>query len=179
MFCNCTIQILTTNAHLASFWSITATYLFVKMHCCNLFVHGNVVVLAVATLNDGMDRGFAAQRMICSGVPLDEPYLQYCLSTLESGERKKLKEGKIPVSESCYLMGTADPTGVLNNDEVCVILYVKVLFSRQLLPIFAPWGCPVWLSNLALHVSFILLLHFLLSRSEHSIIQYVTSRNNL
>lgn len=92
--------------------------------CCNLIVHGNIVFLAVATLHDDRDCGVVAQRMICSGVPLDEPYLQYCLSSLESGERKKLKAGKIPVSESCYLMGTADPTGVLNNDEVCVILYV-------------------------------------------------------
>lgn len=62
--------------------------------------------------------------MISSGIPLNEPYLHLCLSNLESGERTKLKEGRIPVSDSFYLMGTADPTGVLNNDEVCVILYV-------------------------------------------------------
>lgn len=72
--------------------------------------------------------------MISSGLPLNEPYLQHCLSTLESSEKTKLKEGKIPVKESFYLMGTADPTGVLNYDEVCVILYVEAL-SKLLLNI--------------------------------------------
>ncbi|KAF6165726.1 hypothetical protein GIB67_012623 [Kingdonia uniflora] len=31
-------------------------------------------------------------------------------------------EGKIHVSECYYLMGTADPTGLLNSDEVCIIM---------------------------------------------------------
>ncbi|KAH6812755.1 RNA-dependent RNA polymerase family protein [Perilla frutescens var. frutescens] len=81
--------------------------------------------LRVASLHDGVYWGFEAQRMICSGVPLTEPYLQHCLYNLEKGEKTKLKEGKLPVSESFYLMGTAadpTPTGVLNNDLVCVIL---------------------------------------------------------
>ncbi|KAL9141791.1 hypothetical protein ABFS82_14G127600 [Erythranthe guttata] len=78
--------------------------------------------LRVASNNDGLDFGFMAQRMISSGIPLNEPYLQLCLSNLESGERTKLKEARIPVGDSFYLMGTADPTGLLNNDEVCVIL---------------------------------------------------------
>ncbi|KAG6389123.1 hypothetical protein SASPL_150582 [Salvia splendens] len=78
--------------------------------------------LRVASLHDDWAFGFIAQRMICSGVPLDEPFLQYCLGSLESSERTKLKEGRIPVNECFYLMGTADPTGVLHNDEVCVIL---------------------------------------------------------
>jgi RNA-dependent RNA polymerase len=39
-------------------------------------------------------------------------------------EKKSLKGGKIPVPESYYLMGTADPTGLLESDEVCIILYV-------------------------------------------------------
>ncbi|CAA0840415.1 Probable RNA-dependent RNA polymerase 5 [Striga hermonthica] len=78
--------------------------------------------IRVASNHDGLDSGFVAQRMISCGVPLNEPYLQHCLSNLECGEKTKLREGKIPVAESFYLMGTADPTGVLNNDEVCVIL---------------------------------------------------------
>nr|AHL27588.1 RNA-dependent RNA polymerase 5 [Salvia miltiorrhiza] len=80
------------------------------------------VALRVASHHDDWDLGLMAQRMICCGIPLDEPYLQHCLSKLESSQKKKLKEGRIPVDESCYLMGTADPTGVLHNDEVCVIL---------------------------------------------------------
>lgn len=97
--------------------------------------------LAVASLHDDWAFGFIAQRMICSGVPLDEPFLQHCLVNLESSERTKLKEGRIPVNESFYLMGTADPTGVLHYDEVCVILYVKVLFLLMLSSQYLfPWA---------------------------------------
>ncbi|KAL2238146.1 UNVERIFIED_CONTAM: putative RNA-dependent RNA polymerase 5 [Sesamum indicum] len=78
--------------------------------------------LTVASNYDGLEVGVVERRMISSGIPLSEPYLQHCLSSLESGEKIKLKQGKIPVSESFYLMGTADPTGVLKNHEVCVIL---------------------------------------------------------
>ncbi|KAK4391719.1 putative RNA-dependent RNA polymerase 5 [Sesamum angolense] len=78
--------------------------------------------LRVASNYDALEVGLVARRMISSGIPLSEPYLQHCLSSLESGEKIKLKQGKLPVSESFYLMGTADPTGVLKNHEVCVIL---------------------------------------------------------
>lgn len=66
--------------------------------------------------------GYLATKMIGSGIPLDEPFLKSHLSMLLREERKSLKEGKLPVSESYYLMGTADPTGKLNANEVCVIL---------------------------------------------------------
>ncbi|XP_051113989.1 probable RNA-dependent RNA polymerase 5 [Andrographis paniculata] len=66
--------------------------------------------------------GFVPLRLISCGIPLDEPYLQHCLSIIKGIEKTKLKEGKIPISESFYVMGTADPTGVLENDQVCVIL---------------------------------------------------------
>ena len=68
-----------------------------------------------------------ATKMILSGVPLKEPYLQYRLSELKKKAGKRLKAGKLPISESFYLMGTADPTGELKSDEVCVILYVYLL----------------------------------------------------
>ncbi|KAI3775549.1 hypothetical protein L1987_50128 [Smallanthus sonchifolius] len=74
-------------------------------------------------LNYGqMDDSATSVAMIGSGIPLDEPYLQYRLSILANEERKGLRSGKIPVDESFYLIGTADPTGTLNSDEVCVIL---------------------------------------------------------
>lgn len=69
-----------------------------------------------------MDDDCLAARMISSGVPLNEPHLHACLSRLAKIERSKLRGGKLPLSDSFYLMGTADPTGVLENNEVCVIL---------------------------------------------------------
>ncbi|VFQ63046.1 unnamed protein product [Cuscuta campestris] len=60
--------------------------------------------------------------MILSGVPLYEPHLQWCLSMVTREEKVGLKGGKLPISDSFYLIGTADPTETLNRDEVCVIL---------------------------------------------------------
>ncbi|XP_077209951.1 putative RNA-dependent RNA polymerase 5 isoform X2 [Tasmannia lanceolata] len=65
---------------------------------------------------------FLVSRMISCGIPLDEPFLQYRLSALMREDRKGLKGGRLPVSESYYLMGTTDPTGTLSPNEVCVIL---------------------------------------------------------
>ncbi|KAI8565476.1 hypothetical protein RHMOL_Rhmol03G0262200 [Rhododendron molle] len=76
-----------------------------------------------AALNHGeIDDDFTVARMILSGVPLNEPYLQYRLSFFAKEERKALKGGKLPIRESFYLMGTTDPTGLLESHEVCVIL---------------------------------------------------------
>lgn len=74
-----------------------------------------------------IDDNFTTMRMILSGIPLNEPYLKHGLSYFANKERKGLKKGKLPISESFNLMGTADPTGLLNRDEVCVILYVHPL----------------------------------------------------
>lgn len=80
-------------------------------------------MIAVALKYGEMD-DFLVPRMILSGIPIDEPYLQERLSVLMREERKSLKGGKLPLSECYYLMGTVDPTGILNRDQVCVILYV-------------------------------------------------------
>ncbi|KAL5572577.1 hypothetical protein UlMin_022174 [Ulmus minor] len=69
-----------------------------------------------------MDDDFTAARMILSGIPLEESYLQYRLSILMKEERKGLRGGKLYVPECYYLMGTADPTGKLEKDEVCIVL---------------------------------------------------------
>ncbi|CAN6456713.1 unnamed protein product [Victoria cruziana] len=61
-------------------------------------------------------------RMLLVGIPLDEPYLQFQLSILLREERKRLKEGKIYISDCYYLMGTVDPTGKLRSNQVCIIL---------------------------------------------------------
>ncbi|XP_049934875.1 probable RNA-dependent RNA polymerase 5 isoform X2 [Nymphaea colorata] len=61
-------------------------------------------------------------RMLLVGIPLDEPYLQLKLSSLLREERKRLKEGKVYISDCYYLMGTVDPTGKLRSNQVCIIL---------------------------------------------------------
>ncbi|XP_074344092.1 putative RNA-dependent RNA polymerase 5 [Apium graveolens] len=76
-----------------------------------------------ASVNHGtIDDDCTTARIILSGVPLDEPCVQHRLSHLAFSERKGLREGRLPISESYFLMGTADPTGLLNSNEVCVIL---------------------------------------------------------
>ncbi|XP_062149198.1 probable RNA-dependent RNA polymerase 5 isoform X1 [Alnus glutinosa] len=77
--------------------------------------------LKVSVCHGDMD-DFSAARMILSGIPLDESFLQHRLSILMKEEQRSLGGGKLPVPECYYLMGTADPTGILESDEVCVIL---------------------------------------------------------
>lgn len=77
---------------------------------------------AVAANHRDRDDASIATGMIMAAVPLCEPYLRCCLSSLTKEERNGLKGGKLPISDTFYLMGTADPTDTLNPNEVCVIL---------------------------------------------------------
>ncbi|KAG6770051.1 hypothetical protein POTOM_025718 [Populus tomentosa] len=77
--------------------------------------------LRVALNYGDMDDNIVATMIGC-GIPLEEPFLQHRLSILMKEEKKSLRGGKIPVPESYYLMGTADPTGLLESNEVCIIL---------------------------------------------------------
>ncbi|WRX34924.1 RNA-dependent RNA polymerase [Theobroma cacao] len=88
------------------------------------------------SLNNGGKDDFSAAKMILSGISLDESYLQHQLSIMLNEERKGLLGGKLPMTESYYLMGTVDPTGVLESDQVSIILdngqiSGKVLVFRQ------------------------------------------------
>ncbi|MCL7051044.1 hypothetical protein MKW94_021514 [Papaver nudicaule] len=74
------------------------------------------------SLSYGEMDDFLLARMILCGIPLGEPYLKDRLSVLMREEMKSLREGKFPMKESYYLMGTADPTGILKADEICIIL---------------------------------------------------------
>jgi hypothetical protein len=85
-----------------------------------------LLLYAVSVCHGDMD-DFSAATMILSGIPLDESFLQHWLSILMKEKQRSLGEGKLPVPESYYLLGTADPTGILESDEVCVILYVYCL----------------------------------------------------
>ncbi|KAG9148868.1 hypothetical protein Leryth_020825 [Lithospermum erythrorhizon] len=78
--------------------------------------------LKVADIYSERDDVSMARSMILADIPLHEPYLQHCLSAMAKEEKNGLKEGKLPIDDSYYLMGTVDPTGTLNPDEVSVIL---------------------------------------------------------
>ncbi|XVF34908.1 hypothetical protein REPUB_Repub18cG0098800 [Reevesia pubescens] len=91
--------------------------------------------LKVSLNRGGMD-DFIVAKMILSGIPLDESFLQYRMSIMLNEDRKGLLGGKLPITESYYLMGTVDPSEVLESDEVCIILdngqiSGKVLVYRQ------------------------------------------------
>jgi len=80
--------------------------------------------LEVAFNHADLDDSMSA-RMILSGIqPEHEAYLQFQLAVMTKEERKGLKQGRIPIDECYYLMGTTDPTGTLKRDQVCIILYV-------------------------------------------------------
>ncbi|XP_076912882.1 putative RNA-dependent RNA polymerase 5 [Bidens hawaiensis] len=76
----------------------------------------------IASIYKNIDDSGICMEMFGARIPLTEPFFQRRLSQLAKEERKGLGEGKIPLTESFYLYGTADPTGILNSDEVCVIL---------------------------------------------------------
>ena len=90
-------------------------------------VHLFVYIFPAAINYGNMDNDFTVARMISCGIPLDESYLQYRLSILMKEEKKSLRNGKLHVPDCFYLMGTADPTGKLKSDEVCIVLYVLFL----------------------------------------------------
>ncbi|KAM5547585.1 hypothetical protein ABKV19_001861 [Rosa sericea] len=78
--------------------------------------------LKVAEKYGEMDDNFLGKLMISFGIPLEESYLRYRLSVLMKEENNSLRKGKLYIPDSFNLMGTADPTGTLKKDEVCVIL---------------------------------------------------------
>ncbi|GKA72180.1 probable RNA-dependent RNA polymerase 5 [Tanacetum coccineum] len=75
----------------------------------------------VANIYQHIDDSGICLEMLGACIPLSEPFLQHRLSQLAKEDRKGLGEGKIPISDSFYLIGTTDPTGILNSDEVCVV----------------------------------------------------------
>nr|XP_011459238.1 PREDICTED: probable RNA-dependent RNA polymerase 5 isoform X4 [Fragaria vesca subsp. vesca] len=78
--------------------------------------------LKVAEKYGEMDDNFLGRLMISFGIPLEESYLRYRLSVLMKEENNSLRKGRLYIPDSYNLMGTADPTGTLKEDEVCVIL---------------------------------------------------------
>ncbi|KAL3715042.1 hypothetical protein ACJRO7_006869 [Eucalyptus globulus] len=84
-------------------------------------------------VNHGEKDGFTAAGMILSGIPLDETHLQNRLSILMNDEKKSLKGGRIPIPDSYYLMGTADPTGILKKAIVGVKIHDDLTVDPSLM----------------------------------------------
>jgi RNA-dependent RNA polymerase len=80
------------------------------------------MLIVVVRSHCGMDGDHLLTMMLYSKIPLDEPFLRYRLAIIIGEENKGLQEGKIPISDTYYLMGTSDPTGTLGPNQVCVIL---------------------------------------------------------
>ncbi|GAB2292381.1 hypothetical protein Dimus_026623 [Dionaea muscipula] len=95
--------------------------------------------LRVAIGHGEIDDDFMVARMILSGIPLDEPFIQLRLSLFSKEEMKNLRGGKLPIADCFYVMGTADPTGMLNNGEVCVILETGQILGKVL--VYRNPGC--------------------------------------
>lgn len=85
------------------------------------FIH---LLCFVVAMIHGKSEDFMIARLIGSGLPLEEPYLKHRLTLLLKEHKTSLREGRIYIPESYYLMGTVDPTGELESDEVCIVLYV-------------------------------------------------------
>ncbi|KAG2564420.1 hypothetical protein PVAP13_7NG017542 [Panicum virgatum] len=81
------------------------------------FRHALKLASRYANMEDSM-----LEIMIHSGIPLEEPHLLSRLNFIAKQEMRGFREGKLPIDECYYLMGSTDPTGTLKPNEVCVIL---------------------------------------------------------
>ncbi|KAL8138278.1 hypothetical protein V2J09_004279 [Rumex salicifolius] len=65
-------------------------------------------------------------------IPLDKSYIQWKLPILGKVALMGLKQGKLPIQGSFYVMGTVDPTGSLNSNEACIIrsASISILYSE-------------------------------------------------
>ncbi|CAM6122653.1 unnamed protein product [Calypogeia fissa] len=63
-----------------------------------------------------------ARRMMYNGVPLEEPFLHQLVRKLTSAGWQDLKKGRIELPDSYNLIGTADPTGTLQHNQVAITL---------------------------------------------------------
>lgn len=57
-----------------------------------------------------------------AGIAPKEPHLQKTLMTLREDLLQDFRKGKVELPESCYLYGTADPTGTLKPHQVAISL---------------------------------------------------------
>lgn len=79
----------------------------------------------------------AALRMLLADLEVTEPFIQKTLTDFCNSQLISLSKGRIPVKDTFYLKGCADPTGVLKPDEVVILMQVSAL------RFFCLWICSV------------------------------------
>ncbi|CAM6081635.1 unnamed protein product [Calypogeia fissa] len=63
-----------------------------------------------------------ARRMLLAGIPPKEPFLQKTIMELRKDLLQDYRKGKVPLPDSCYLYGTADPSGTLEPNQVAITM---------------------------------------------------------
>ncbi|KAL2654247.1 hypothetical protein R1flu_022375 [Riccia fluitans] len=80
--------------------------------------------------------------MINAGIPLNEPFLHKNLYDLTKGRMQDVSKGKVNLPDSFYLMGTADPTGILKRNQVAISLQDAFIFFPKVLVYRVPGKHP-------------------------------------
>lgn len=69
------------------------------------------------------NNGELAYRMLGAGLmPNIEPFLYKILWDMVKGRLQDFSKGKVPVPKSKYLIGCSDPTGLLERNQVAIVL---------------------------------------------------------
>lgn len=92
--------------------AIFSNFFFIFIKFKQLFI--NIFPSTVAINHGEIDDNFTAMRMILAGIPLNKSDLKDRLSYLTKEQQKGLIVGRLPMSCSVYLMGTSDPTGLVD-----------------------------------------------------------------
>ena len=57
-----------------------------------------------------------------AGISLEEPYLKKTLFEVSKSQLQDLSTGRVTIPDSYNLMGCADPTGMLERNQVVIVL---------------------------------------------------------
>lgn len=78
--------------------------------------------VAVKNKENNQNGELACQMLMAGLLPKNEPFLQKILWDMVKGRLHEYAKGKVPVSKSMYLMGCSDPSGLLQRNQVAIIL---------------------------------------------------------
>ncbi|KAG0562111.1 hypothetical protein KC19_9G119100 [Ceratodon purpureus] len=117
-------------------------YVETSMEKLRGYFTGSKEALTVAARNiDFHHSGQLACEMLLSGLePSQEPFLQKVISEMIKYELKNYSLGKVPVRDTAYLMGCADPTGRLERNQVVIIMGNGTRICREKVLVYKPPG---------------------------------------